>query len=240
MKKLFKLNILLLVVLLAGCRGRNNNSGTTSTSSGGSSTTSAVTTSGGTTSSETSITSESIPSEEYKRKYTVNGENFGNNFNPGTQFSSTEHADQNKKLVTYLNEEHDYIKSIDCEGCASQAEDKNNVSTCHLTLGSQKALGEFTINFKYYIKSVKIEALGYYSYYQKTWEEPVVTVYNTDLDPVLVIEDNEFPLEAEEGKPSPAKEVEFTLPAPKKSIKVANKEAGHRVFINSILITYYA
>lgn len=190
--------------------------------------------------SNSSITS--IPSTTKQVEFVTAGGSFGTTFTAGTQFSSIEHIDNNKRLTSYLNEmsaDSEIITSIDCDSCTSQYAYKQDSNTAHLTLGTQKSIGKFTINFKYFIKEVKVNTQVYYSYYDD-YEKPGSYIYNVDVGAKLCIETQEFDLDSEAGKQSNAVDKVFTLPEPKMSLTLGNMEDNsHRVFINSILITYY-
>lgn len=235
MKTVLKINLLLISLMLVGCRrGPETSSSSQQITTGGEQSTSIT--------SVTEITS--IPTTTKTVKLITSGSSFGTTFPAGTQFSSTEQKEQNSKLVNYFNNlssDHELISSIDCESCASQFENKKDSSgsTSHLTFGTQKSIGSFTLNLKYYIKEIKVNAQAYFSFYED-YQNPGSYIYNVDVGAKLKIESQEFDLEAEAGKPTIAIDRTFILDSANKSIILGNVETdSHRVFINSIEITYF-
>lgn len=236
MKALLKINLLLIPLLLIGCR-RGPSSSTSSEK--------ITTDTQQQTSGITSTGNPSVPTTTKTVKLSTSGASFGTEFPAGTQFSSTEQKEQNSKLVKYLNSscaQNDLISSIDCESCTSQFEYKKDSSgsTSHLTFGTQKSIGSFKLNLNYFIKEIKVNAQAYFSYYED-YQNPGSYIYNVDVGAKLKIESQEFELEAEAGKPTVPTDKTYVLDIMDKSIALGNAEAeSHRVFINSIEITYYA
>ena len=184
-------------------------------------------------SSEQSSSQESFPPEPVgvvKKTVTFLNGNFTN--------SSLDQATSQKQFISWFNNGDDVLESINYSGYAQlnyigNEGDSNRFST--LILGSQKSNGSITFNLKYYPTMVKFVVQPYTKYiaYNST--------YNVDTNATFIVNQEEYDLSLEEGYSgeTETQTVYWANKTESNSFTIANKEAGQRVFVHSLEITYY-
>ena len=231
----------LLALLLVSCGGNNKSTPITSSASSLNSESSMITTSGissttnslPSSSSSSSNSRPSYPDPVGVSKKTVSF------YNGGFTSSSLEQQESQTKFVKWFNgEEDDLLTSIGYEGYVQinyvgDEKDPNRFST--MILGSQKSDGRLTFNFKYSVVSIRVYVKPYTKYvaYNDT--------YNIDTNATFIINKDEYPLTLDDTH---AGETELVTAAKSfedgtKSFSIANKEAGQRVFVFGLEITYW-
>ena len=138
----------------------------------------------------------------------------------------------------WCNQDGDIFDSINCEGYAQvnyigNQGDANRFST--LILGSQSKTGKLVFNLSVYAIKVKITVQPYTKYiaYNNT--------YNVDTHASISINNEGHDLYLETGYTGSTenKEFEYLSVDGTKTISIANKEEGQRVFVHSMEITYW-
>ena len=138
----------------------------------------------------------------------------------------------------WCNQDVDIFDSINCEGYAQvnyigNQGDVNRFST--LILGSQSKTGKLIFNLNVNAINVKITVQPYTKYIAYN------DSYNVDTHALISINNEEHDLYLENGYSGPTenKEFEYLSIDGTKTISIANKDEGQRVFVHSMEITYW-
>ena len=203
---------------------------TTSVATSESTTTSTSSASSTSTASSQSSTIEPDPVGVTKKTVTF--------YNGGFTNSSLDREASRNEFVEWFNGTDDVLTSIGYEGYAQlnyigNASDSWRFST--LILGSSSKTGKITFNFKYDIVSVKVEVQAYSKYiaYNNT--------YSTDTGATFVLDNDEHDLSLADGYQGDTerKTFEKAYNEGTKTISIANKDEGERVFVHSLELTYW-
>lgn len=227
--------ILILAVFLVGCNETSSEEIITSSSINSETPSSQV------TSSQTSedIISSSIASgtssEEpevgvWRKKVTF--------YNGGFTNSSLDQAASQSQFVNWFNGESDPIlDSINYEGYAQlnyigNQNDSWRFST--LILGSQNSNGKITFNLNVHAIAITVVVQAYSKYIAYN------DSYSTDTNATFLIDNKEYDLSLEEGHTGDTEKITIDhYSDPVTSFSISNKEAGQRVFVHSMEITYW-
>lgn len=138
----------------------------------------------------------------------------------------------------WCNQDVSIFDSINCEGYAQvnyigNQGDVNRFST--LILGSQNKTGKLVFNLSVRAINVKITVQPYTKYIAFN------DTYNVDTHALISINNEEHDLYLETGYNGPTenKNFEYLNIDGTKTISIANKEEGQRVFVHSMEITYW-
>lgn len=246
--KLSKVLVLLSAFALVAC-GANNRSSVSESSKNESTTMSdtSASTSEETTSAITSESTTSIPSSTStttSESTTSQPDQVGvvkktvTFYNGGFTNSSLDKEASQNQFVTWFNNGDDVLTSIGYQGYAQlnyigNTSDSWRFST--LILGSGSKTGKITFNFKYNIVSIKVEVQPYTKYiaYNNT--------YSVDTSATFVLDNDEHDLSLEAGYQGETerKTFEKAYAEGTKTISIANKDEGQRVFVHSLELTYW-
>ena len=160
--------------------------------------------------------------------------------NGGFTSSSLDQAASQKQFVDWFNGEDDVLESINYEGYAQlnyigDPGDSWRFST--LILGSQKSSGKITFNLKFHPASISVMVQPYTKYIEYS------NSYSIDRNATFMINEKEYDLsvpDSNEGETEVVNIKDDQLDGDKYSFSIANKEAGQRVFVHSIVIIGYA
>ena len=158
--------------------------------------------------------------------------------NGGFTNSTLNQAASQTQFVEWFNKSANILSSIDYSGYAQMnyignANDTWRFST--LILGSQNSEGAITFNFNVHVVSVKIVVQPYTKYisYNET--------YNIDKSAKFYFNEEEHDLSVDANHSGDTEKVTLEcLPNQNENkFKIANKEAGQRVFVHSFELTYW-
>ena len=158
--------------------------------------------------------------------------------NGGFTNSTLNQAASQTQFVEWFNKSANILSSIDYSGYAQMnyignANDSWRFST--LILGSQNSEGAITFNFNVHVVSVKIVVQPYTKYisYNET--------YNIDKSAKFYFNEEEHDLSVDANHSGDTEKVTLDC-SPNQNenkFKIANKEAGQRVFVHSFELTYW-
>ena len=158
--------------------------------------------------------------------------------NGGFTNSTLNQAASQTQFVEWFNKSANILGSIDYSGYAQMnyignANDSWRFST--LILGSQNSEGAITFNFNVHVVSVKIVVQPYTKYisYNDT--------YNIDKSAKFYFNEEEHDLSIDANHSGDTEKVtlECSPNQNENKFKIANKEAGQRVFVHSFELTYW-
>ena len=158
--------------------------------------------------------------------------------NGGFTNSTLNQAASQTQFVEWFNKSANILSSIDYSGYAQMnyignANDSWRFST--LILGSQNSEGAITFNFNVHVVSVKIVVQPYTKYisYNDT--------YNIDKSAKFYFNEEEHDLSVDANHSGDTEKVtlECFPNQNENKFKIANKEAGQRVFVHSFELTYW-
>ena len=237
-----KLFFLAGVALLMACSGNGNHtigssrnvestSSDQTTESTSSSINSDVTSSSSSSSSSSNSSSGSSSSSSQPNGTLTKTVTF---YNGGFTSSSLDKAASQNSFVTWFNNGDDTLRSIGYDGYLqlNEIDDDHNTT---MILGSKNNNGKLTLNFNYYIHSVKAVVQPYTKYIAYT------QTYNNDRNATFLINTTEYDLSLESTYSGPTENKTFTqeFDGNSKSFSIGNKENNQRVFVHSLEITYY-
>ena len=158
--------------------------------------------------------------------------------NGGFTNSTLNQAASQAQFIEWFNKSANILSSIDYSGYAQMnyignANDNWRFST--LILGSQNSEGAITFNFNVHVVSVKIVVQPYTKYisYNDT--------YNIDKSAKFYFneEEHDLSVDANHSGDTEKATLECFPNQNENKFKIANKEAGQRVFVHSFELTYW-
>ena len=159
-------------------------------------------------------------------------------YNGGFTNSSLDQAASQTQFVNWFNGESDPIlDSINYEGYAQlnyigNQNDSWRFST--LILGSQNSSGKITFNLNVHAIAISVVVQAYSKYIAYS------DSYSTDTNATFLIDNKEYDLSLEEGYTGDTEKITIDhYSEPVTSFSISNKEAGQRVFVHSLEITYW-
>ena len=159
-------------------------------------------------------------------------------YNGGFTSSSLNQEASRNQFVTWFNNGDDVLESIGYQGYAQlnyigNTSDSWRYST--LILGSGNSEGKITFNFKVDIISIKVTVQAYSKYIAYN------DSYSTDTDSIFILDNDEHDLSVEDNHQGDTEKetIEKAYMEGTKVISIANKEAGNRVFVHSLELTYW-
>ena len=156
--------------------------------------------------------------------------------NGGFTSSTLDQANSQTQFVDWFNGSDNILNSISCSGYAQlnyigNQNDSWRFST--LILGSQNSEGRITFNFGVQVASVKAVVQPYTKYISFT------QTYNIDMSATFIIDTTETDLSLDANHTGDTENVTVNHSFDNvTSFSIANKEAGQRVFVHSLEITY--
>ena len=168
-----------------------------------------------------------------------------NFYNGGFTNSSLDKEASQKQFVDWFNGEDDILESIDYSGYAQLnyiGNEKDSWRFSTLILGSNNSDGGIRFNLKYDALSIKVVVQPYTKYIAYS------DSYNVDTNATFIIDGNEYDLSLEDGYHGETEtttiEYSFGIEGSANEyvspfFRIANKEAGQRVFVHSLEITYW-
>ena len=259
MKKYSKLIVLLLPLIIAGCRrgGGSTTSSpttvdpTTINPTSGSITTTAASSSASSQSSEQSSNTFTTSIAGISKELTVatSGSYFTTAFSDGTSFIDDLGVVRDKGLefVSYFNGDGDpLLASILGKNVTSNTnQDKKLGEQDCLKIGSKNEgqIGELKLTFNYQVTKIEIEASAYYKAYED-WQTHQMTA-SVDTTAGISIDSERTSLETAEATIPTPKVISKSYASPVNTIslkadEVTEDDVGKRVFVNYIKITYIA
>ena len=231
--------VLLAAITLVACSSNANKLPSSSIEDNSSSSTSAVSSESSVTNIGTSSSTSGASSNSSGSKEPVGVVTKTVSFlNGGFTNSTLNQAASQTQFVEWFNKSANILSSIDYSGYAQMnyignANDSWRFST--LILGSQNSEGAITFNFNVHVVSVKIVVQPYTKYisYNDT--------YNIDKSAKFYFNEEEHDLSVDANHSGNTEKVtlECSPNQNENKFKIANKEAGQRVFVHSFELTYW-
>lgn len=141
-------------------------------------------------------------------------------------------------FVNWFNGDNPILDSVGLDGYAQVnyiGNEGESTRFSTLTLGSQSKTGALSFNFNVDVTYVKVTVQAYSKYiaYTDTW--------NVDKHSTILINNVNHNLYLADDHEGPAEEKEFDcgFTGGTKTVTLANKEEGQRVFVHSMEITYW-
>ena len=231
--------VLLAAITLVACSSNASKLPSSSIEDNSSSSTSAVSSESSVTNIGTSSSTSGASSNSSGSKEPVGVVTKTVSFlNGGFTNSTLNQAASQTQFVEWFNKSANILSSIDYSGYAQMnyignANDSWRFST--LILGSQNSEGAITFNFNVHVVSVKIVVQPYTKYisYNET--------YNIDKSAKFYFNEEEHDLSVDANHSGDTEKVTLDC-SPNQNenkFKIANKEAGQRVFVHSFELTYW-
>ena len=231
--------VLLAAITLVACSSNASKLPSSSIEDNSSSSTSAVSSESSVTNIGTSSSTSGASSNSSGSKEPVGVVTKTVSFlNGGFTNSTLNQAASQTQFVEWFNKSANILSSIDYSGYAQMnyignANDSWRFST--LILGSQNSEGAITFNFNVHVVSVKIVVQPYTKYisYNET--------YNIDKSAKFYFNEEEHDLSVDANHSGDTEKVtlECSPNQNENKFKIANKEAGQRVFVHSFELTYW-
>ena len=231
--------VLLAAITLVACSSNASKLPSSSIEDNSSSSTSAVSSESSVTNIGTSSSTSGASSNSSGSKEPVGVVTKTVSFlNGGFTNSTLNQAASQTQFVEWFNKSANILSSIDYSGYAQMnyignANDSWRFST--LILGSQNSEGAITFNFNVHVVSVKIVVQPYTKYisYNDT--------YNIDKSAKFNFNEEEHDLSVDANHSGDTEKVtlECSPNQNENKFKIANKEAGQRVFVHSFELTYW-
>ena len=225
--KISKAFVVLSALLLVACGGKGQSSSSLIISSSSEESSEPVISS---SSLEESSSSLPDPVGVFTKTVTFYNSEFTN--------SSLEQEASRKQFVDWFNGEDDVLESIDYQEYAQinyvgNVGDASRFST--LILGSQKKTGGITFNLSVQMISLKVVIQPYTKYI------PFNDTYSIDTNATFVLDNKDYDISLKEGHTGDTKRVtiEKDYEEGANTFSIANKDAGQRVFVHSLEITYW-
>lgn len=255
MKRYSKLILILIPLIIAGCR-RGGGSGSTSSVSDDSSTNpasqsvSGATISGSNNSNSASSTfSTEIIGVTKVATIATTGSTYQSRFGDGVSILNNEGTGEHASdFVTYFNEncEDPLLSEISGINVVSNTDtDKTIQEKDHLKIGSKTEgqSGELKLTFNYDVTNIEIKASAYYKSY-KDWSTQEMTA-TVDTTAAILIDSTRTDLSTTEAAVPAPQVISKAYSQATKTItlstdEVVEQDVGKRVFIDYIKITYIA
>lgn len=226
-----KLLILLLPLVLSGCRGGGQTTGEP--------TSSPISTTSITSSPTIDPTTQQLVPQ--KVKISTFGGNFATMFSDGYSFINSNGDKKIEDLLSYLNlwtvdstYNSGLFNDIDGFSAFANTHETGNEESVHLKIGDRKGFGSMTFKTNKMILSVSIEAQAYY----KTYSSGSFSGFNVDETAAISLDDVNESLASPAGEPTQVHTIEKSYSSPCYSFSLSATKETQRVFVNSITIEF--